>query len=168
MSRLEFSFVYLVIAALFTLVGLAAVVLPPRRYQEIFGRLWPISSTGSRSNSLQRRMAGLVIAVMGAVGIKAAIVALRGPRVGQQPGSSPGYAPQAISGWFPLGVGLAVCLGGLYLLIFPGQLVTWSQHKLFSGRVISERTLRIWGLAIRVTGALMIYASVDLFSLGLK
>jgi hypothetical protein len=163
-----FTLAYLLGSSAFMVTGLLAVLLPPERYHRIFGRLWPVRRPGTRGQDLQRRLVGLVLALLGASGVKAAFSTVYSliPRTRPQGLEAP--PGNVTSSWLPLGVGLAISLGGLYLLVNPGPLVRWSQRRLFPERQVPEVALRIWRVAFRLMGALMMYSSADLFRLGLR
>ena len=60
-------------------------------------------------------------------------------------------------------MGLLLVSFGFWVAFNPEWLVQWSQRTLFPERRMSRDTLRTWNITLRVMGALMIYASKDLF-----
>ena len=155
-------------AAVFTLAGLLALFLSPGKYSEILGRLWAVGRPRTAGQDLQRRLTGLIIALIGAFFFKGAISLLDNSMSHGQLAEAHVSPRDLGSGWLPLGLGLAISLSGLYVLVNPLPVVRWSTRGLLAGRPIGDGTLRVWGVALRLMGALMIYGSIDLFRLWLR
>jgi len=159
---------YLLWSFAFTFAGLLALILPAEKYSELLGRLGAVRPPVTRRPDFQRRAVGLALAVMGAFCLKSALSATYSPSRGARPPEAlPPASGNVGSAWLSFGIGAAISIAGLYLLIDPRPLVRWSQ-RLFPGRQIPERALRIWRFAFRLMGALMIYSSVDLFRLWMR
>jgi hypothetical protein len=162
MKDWTFTFAYLAVSAVFTLVGLLALFLSPASYSRVLSRLWAVPPARSRGAEVQRRLVGLVIAAMGLY-FASGIVrdAMRQP-------ASLAHHVAVGPPWLPLVFGCFICPMGLYLLVQPEFLVNWSISRLFAGRDLPRSTLRMWRVGFRAMGALMTYSSVGLFRLWLR
>ncbi len=159
-----FAVSYLSISAAFTLLGLLALFLPPQRYARVVGRLWaaPRREAPVHRSDLQRRLAGLAVAAMGIYLLSGVGSAVRRPNGGRELSALPGSHRLAF------GLGFAIFVGGLYILIRPEFLVNWSLRALFAGSGVPQRTLRIWRAVFRTMGVIMMCSSIGLFRLWLQ
>ena len=146
---------------LFLLVGLLALLLSEKNYSRMLGRFLP----PGRASGLQRRLVGLVLALMGFFGAKADLLSIYSSRLPRQ---AQGAATPTSAGhlsWSPFVLGLLVVGAGFFVAMNPEVLVRWSQQHLFPDRQMPEGVVRTWRLVLRATGALMIYSSGHLFKL---
>jgi hypothetical protein len=73
-----FTLIYLLVSSAFTLAGLLALILPAKKYSAL-GRLWLVGRPQTRGQDLQRRLAGLLIALMGGFAVKGAVSTIFNP-----------------------------------------------------------------------------------------
>ncbi len=106
---------------------------------------------------LQRRLAGLGMALGGFFLAAIAISFLLHPAPAQQGLTQP--VEQVAPDWHSFGVGLVAFVGGLYVLIKPQRIVHWSARRM-PHLVVPESTLRTWGLLVRVMGAMAIVGGI--------
>ena len=169
MNDWTFIFAHILIFAVFTVVGLLALLLPQENYSRMLGCLWPVSASNSNGKGIQRRMVGLILTIMGILALRGDMLSIYSPKHPGQSSVTPNPAFAGINpSWFPFVMGLLLLSAGFFVAFNPAPVVSWSQQRLFPERRIPEGTLQVWRLALRVMGALMVYSSSDLFQIWLK
>jgi hypothetical protein len=161
---------FLLFWLLFAVSGLLAVLLPVEKYWRLVGwwsgaNRWskPLPEARERRGAdLQRRLAGLFITLMGLGGIKVAVSRIVRHAAPQLPPEQPAPRPDVGPAWLSFTLGWAIFFGGLYILVNPDSLVSWSVKKLFVDRVVPESTMRHWRIAFRAMGTFMMVGSISL------
>lgn len=169
MNERTFLLVHSLIFLVFFVVGVLALSLPQGTYARAIGRFWPAAIPAKKGLGLQRRLVGLVLALMGLFGLMPDIARVNHPKLGAR---APWIANGGFQGtnpsWLPLVLGLLVVAGGFFVAMNPGPVVQWSQRRLFPERQLSEGTLRTCRLVLRAAGVLMVYSSLGLFEIWLR
>lgn len=128
---------YVVASLTFLIAGIVAVLLPPEKYNIL---LKQFGVTGPAARGKNRRGAGVVLILMGMLFLSSIKVV----------------------NWLAFGLGVGVLCFGIFILIWP-SLLSWFSDRFFQQESVPDRKLRIWNIVMRVMGAVMIYASTDLF-----
>ena len=163
---------FLAFAVVFLLMGVLALVLPDGAYARLLQWWSGISANSELSIASRdrgwidspRRLAGLVIALMGAGFLTGALKSILKPTPISAPAQTPVEGPSAERLWYGYVLGVVIFLFGLYSLLQPERILNWSVSRLPFTTKPSDGTLRVWILGVRVMGALMMYASLSLFT----
>ena len=169
MNNHAFVFLQDLIFSFFIVVGFLGLLLPQGMYSRVLEGLCLVGKSSKIARGLQRRFVGLAFALFGFFALKGNLQSNYGSEPGANPTSTPRpHVAQINPEWLPFVAGLLVVSFGFWVAFNPEWLVQWSQRTLFPERRMSEGTLRTWKITLRVAGALMVYASKDLFMFWLR
>jgi hypothetical protein len=168
MNDSTFLLAHILLFSVFIVAGGLALLLPDDKYRWLLAHVLSPGALGRTGNGLQRRAAGLALALMGLYAVVRDVLGIynRAPEAGGH--SSRGPATAANVDWLPFLLGLLVVGIGFFVAFNPDPVMRWCQRELFPDREISRGTLITWRAALRVTGALLVYSSLGLFRLWLK
>lgn len=169
MNDRGFIFVHVLIFSVVGLFGVVALLLPEDKYTWMLEHMFVVGKGSGIGRGLQRRLAGIILALMGFFAVRGDLHSIYWPRAGEQPPRAPNPTLVEINAkWLPFMLGLLAVSFGFFVAFNPEPLLQWTQRKLFPGVQASEGILWTSRIALRVIGALMVYASTDLFGLWLR
>ncbi len=154
----------LILSSTFIFVGLLLLLSPTKSLQ--FINWLTRADRWSRPNpewkaghDLERRLAGLVLASLGASCLIVMLAWALQPVGPQTIPTGPPPLRRVGRDWYSLAIGVTLLFGGTYVLIAPQPLVRWG-IKNTPYRVIPDHTLRNWTIRVRVIAAVMIFSGI--------